>query len=265
MRFLTLGGDTFHVEADLVKGAPVVVCIHPLGADLGVFDEVAPRLAKTGLGVFRYDLRGHGLSDLGQPPRTADDHAADLAGLLDIAGIARATICGVSVGGLVALALYRFRPDLVERPLLACTGAKIGAAEAWNQRIAAARAGGVGSLAEAVLQRWFSASDYAKGGGLVALCRNLLERTSAEGYAATCAVLRDSDLTEALADIRAPTLWVAGEHDGSTTPDFVRAMHAQTQGSHFRLIPGAGHVPPLQQPEAFAEALIDFVAGPSAF
>jgi 3-oxoadipate enol-lactonase len=264
MRFLTMGGDTFHVEADLIEGAPTVVCIHPLGADLRVFDELAVRLAKARIGCLRYDLRGHGLSDLGKAPGIADDHAADLAGLMQLAGIRRATICGVSVGGLIAQALYRLRPDLVERLLLASTGAKIGTPEAWNQRIAAARGGGVASLAESVLQRWFSAADYARGDGLVALCRHMLSGTSAEGYAATCAVLRDSDLTGALAAISVPTLCVAGEFDGSTPPEFVRALQERIPGSRFLQLSGAGHVPPLQSVDAFASALIEFVAGGAA-
>jgi 3-oxoadipate enol-lactonase len=259
MRALILDGDTFHVEADLIEGAPTIVCIHPLGADLRVFDEVAARLRSANIGCLRYDLRGHGLSDLGRAPRVADDHAADLAGLMEHVGVHRATICGVSVGGLVALAFYRRRPDLVERLVLCSTGAKIGTAESWNQRIDGARAGGVASLAESVLQRWFSPADYAQGGGQVALCRHMLSGTRAEAYAATCAVLRDSDLTAVLAAISVPTLCMAGEFDGSTPPDFVRAQHERIAGSRFLTLSGAGHVPPLQRPEAFAEALIGFV------
>jgi 3-oxoadipate enol-lactonase len=260
MRHLILGGDTFHVEADLMEGAPTVVFIHPLGADLRVFDEVVARLLRAKIGCLRYDLRGHGLSDLGRAPRLADDHAADLDGLMELAGVRRATVCGVSVGGLVAQAFYKRRPDLLERLALCSTGAKIGTAEAWNQRIEAALAGGVASLAESVLQRWFSPADYARGGGQVALCRHMLSGTSAAGYAATCAVLRDSDLTGALADISVPTLCIAGEFDGSTPPDFVRGLHERIVGSRFLELSGAGHIPPLQRSEAFATALIDFVA-----
>ena len=260
MRFLTIGDATFHVEADLVEGAPTVVCIHPLAADLRVFDALAARLGGAGVGCLRYDLRGHGLSDLGEPPRLPDDHAADLSALLDLAGVERATICGVSIGGVVAQAFYRRRPDIVERLALVSTGAKIGAPEAWDQRIAAARAGGgVAAVAEGTLQRWFSAAEYAQGGGLVALCRNMLSSTSLAGYEASCATLRDSDLTEGLEAIAVPTLCVAGAHDGSTPPDFVRAMHLKIPGSRFVTIPGAGHVAPLQQPELFASCLLAFM------
>ena len=140
MRFMTLGADTFHVEADLIAGAPTVVCIHPLGADLRVFDELAALLLRASVGVLRYDLRGHGLSELGAPPKLPDDHAADLSAILDIAGVERAVVCGVSIGGVIAQAFYRRRPEAVERLVLVATGAKIGTRESWDQRIAAARA-----------------------------------------------------------------------------------------------------------------------------
>ena len=72
----------------------------------------------------------------------------------------------------------RRHPECVENLVLCCTGAKIGTDESWNQRIAAIERGGLGAVAEGVLQRWFPPHDYAKGGGAVALCRNMLARTA---------------------------------------------------------------------------------------
>jgi len=259
MQFLTLGGDTFHIKSHLIADAPVVIFIHALGADLRIFDAVSRALVDENVGNLRYDLRGHGLSDLGRPPRHIDDHADDLAALMDAAGVTRATICGVSVGGMIALGLWRRRPDLVERLVLCCTGARIGTTEAWNQRIASVNQGGTAVVAEAVLQRWFSAEDYSRGGGMVALCRNMLSGSSAAGYAATCVALRDSDLTEAAKAVDVPCLCVAGEFDGSTPPDFVRSLHERVAGSRFTIVPGAGHLPPLQRPEAFARVLMEFI------
>ena len=259
MRYLTLGDDTFHCEADLIAGTPTVVFIHALGADLRIFDECASALSRQKIGCMHYDLRGHGLTDLGRPPRVIDDHAGDLAALMDAAGVARATICGVSVGGMIALGLWRRRPDLVERLMLCCTGAKIGTAETWNLRIAAIEQGGTAAVAEAVLQRWFAAEDYRRGGGNIALCRNMLVNGSAAGYAATCVALRDSDLSVVAVTVDVPCHCVAGEFDGSTPPDFVRGLHASIPGSRFTVISGAGRLPPLQQPAAFSLELLAFL------
>ena len=160
--------------------------------------------AARGLRRLRYDLRGHGLSDLGKAPELIDDHARDLAALMDAMGVERAPICGVSVGGAIALGLYRRLPHRATRLILNNTGAKIGTAESWNARIAAVETGGVEAVAEAVLQRWFPAAEYRQGGGAVALCRNMLSRTPSAGYIATCVALRDSDMTEAARRSRFP-------------------------------------------------------------
>jgi 3-oxoadipate enol-lactonase len=259
MQFLSVGGDTFHIKSHLIADSPTVIFIHALGADLRIFDAVVRELADENVGSLRYDLRGHGLSDLGRAPRHIDDHAADLAALIDATGVKKATICGVSVGGMIALALWRRRPELVERLALCCTGAKIGTTEAWNQRIAAVRQGGPAAVAEAVLQRWFSPEEYQRGGGKVALCRNMLSHGSAAGYVATCVALRDSDLTEVAAAVDVPCLCIAGEFDGSTPPELVRGLHESLAKSRFAILPGAGHVPPLQQPEALTREILDFV------
>jgi len=238
MQHLALGADTFYIKSHLIAEAPTVVFIHALGAD----------------------LRGHGLSDLGRAPKHIDDHAADLAALLDAVGVRRATICGVSVGGMIALGLWRRRPDLVERLMLCCTGAKIGTTEAWNQRIATVQQGGPAAVAEAVLQRWFSAEEYQRGVGKVALCRNMLSKGSTAGYVATCVALRDSDLNEAARAVNVPCLCVAGEHDGSTPPEFVRGLHESIPRSRFTILSGAGHLPPLQQSMAFTREILRFIS-----
>jgi 3-oxoadipate enol-lactonase len=93
----------------------------------------------------------------------------------------------------------------------------------------------------------------------VALARNMLTRTPAAGYVATCVALRDSDLTPAARGLRVPTLCVAGSHDGSTPPELVRALAALAPGAIYHEIEGAGHLPCLQTPQALAERLVAFL------
>ena len=94
-----VGDATLHVEAEGPSDLPKVVFINSLGSDLRIWDDVVVALARANIGALRYDLRGHGLSDLVSPPRLIDDHVSDLAEIMDQMGIARATICGISVGG----------------------------------------------------------------------------------------------------------------------------------------------------------------------
>ncbi len=101
-------------------------------------------------------MRGHGLSDVGQLPSSIEDHATDLAALLDLLSVKHAVICGLSVGGLIAQSLYHRLPDLVRALILCDTAHKIGTAESWNARIAAVERSGIGSIVDAIMERWFT-------------------------------------------------------------------------------------------------------------
>jgi 3-oxoadipate enol-lactonase len=253
-------GDAWlHVEADLAPGGRNVVYINSLGSDLRIWDGVVDRLKASGFGALRYDLRGHGLSDLGAPPKLIADHVADLAAVMDAYGVAHAAVCGVSVGGVIALGLSQARPKRVDRLVLSNTGAKIGTPETWNPRIAAVEQGGVGAIVESVLQRWFPPALHEADAPEVALARNMLTRTPAASYVATCVALRDSDLTEAARGVKVPTLCVAGSLDSSTPTSLVRSLAALVPGAQYFEIEGAGHVPCLQTPEIFASRLASFL------
>ncbi len=259
MRHVRIGDAVLHVELRPARGRPTIVYINSLGSDFRIWDEVVEALQSEGFGALRYDFRGHGLSDLGAAPKLIDDHARDLAALMDAMGVARAPICGVSVGGAIALGLSRRFPEKVAQLILNNTGAKMGTVESWNARIAQVTNGGVAAIAEAVLQRWFSPADYAEGGGKVALCRNMLSRTPVAGYIATCVALRDSDMTEAAKAAAVPTLCVGGEFDGSTPPELVRKLASLAPGARYVEIPGAGHLPCVQRPDALAREILAFL------
>jgi 3-oxoadipate enol-lactonase len=261
MRYVQVGDATLHVETEGPSDLPKVVFVNSLGSDLRIWDDVVVALARANIGALRYDLRGHGLSDLGSPPALIDDHVSDLAAVMDQMGVARSTICGISVGGQIALGLSQRHPDKVARLILCCTGAKIGTIESWDARIAAVEKGGVGAVAEAVLRLWFPPDAYREGGGMLALARNMLSRTPAAGYVATCVALRVSDHTDAARAVRVPTLFVAGEEDGSTPPALVRGLSALVPGSQYIEIAGAGHLPCLQRPAELSGRILDFLAG----
>jgi 3-oxoadipate enol-lactonase len=259
MQYAKVGDAWLHVEAQATHGGPTVVYINSLGSDLRIWDGVVERLAALGCGALRYDLRGHGLSDLGTPPKRIADHARDCAGVMDAFGVARAVICGVSVGGVIALGLAEKHPERVERLLLNNTGAKIGTDESWNARIAAVEQGGVASVAEDVLKRWFPPALHEADAPEVAMSRNMLTRTPDAGYIATCVALRDSDLTAAARGVRVPALCVAGGLDGSTPPQMVRALSGLIPGAAYYEIEGAGHLPCVQTPDRLAERIAAFL------
>lgn len=254
MGFIRANGAVVHYRDEGRRDGRPIVLINALGSDLRIWDEVAALLARD-FRVVRYDKRGHGLSDTVPGSAHMDDYARDLAGLLDALGIARATIVGLSIGGLIAQQLYREQPGLFASLVLSDTAAKIGDDASWDARISAIEGGGVEAVADGVLQRWFTADFRAKRAEELAGWRNMLVRTPKEGYLAACEALKRADLRPYAGAISVPTLCLVGDEDGSTPVPFVRELADNISGSRFEVIAGAGHIPAIEKPEATADLL----------
>jgi 3-oxoadipate enol-lactonase len=240
-------------------GRPVIVFSNSLGTDFRIWRDVVVRLAGD-FPIITYDKRGHGLSDLGQVPYSIDDHVSDLAGLLDRLSVKQAVICGLSVGGMIAQGLQAKRPDLVKALVLCDTAHRIGTAESWNERIESVEARGLESLADGVMARWFTPAFRRPENAAYHGYRNMLTRQSPVGYAATCAAVRDADLTRVASRISVPTLCVVGDQDGATPPDLVLSMAKLIPGARYEVIKDAGHIPCVEQPEVLTEMIRAFLA-----
>ncbi|MEJ1160943.1 3-oxoadipate enol-lactonase [Prosthecomicrobium sp. N25] len=258
MRMVRANGIEVHIALEGPEGGMPVVFANSLGTDLRVWDAVVPLLPK-GLRMLRYDKRGHGLTGATREPYTIDLHVADLTGVLDALGIRGAVVVGLSIGGLIAQGLAAARPDLVRALVLMDTAHRIGTAETWNQRIEAIRAGGLDSIGDAVMERWFSAGYRAAYPEEVAGWRNMLVRTTVDGYLGSCAAIRDADLEREARSIMVPTLLLCGSADLSTPPDLVRGTAEIIPGARFEVIDGAGHLPCVEAPERTADLISGFV------
>ncbi|MCF6370270.1 3-oxoadipate enol-lactonase [Rhizobium halophilum] len=237
---------------------PVLVLINSLGTDSRIWHLVVPKLAED-FTVVTYDKRGHGLSDLASPPYGIGDHVADLVGLLDHLEYSDVVLCGLSVGGLVAQGLYAQRPDLVKAMVLADTAHKIGTPEMWNKRIAAIEDGGIASILDDIMVRWFTEPFRRPDNAAYSAYCNMLLRQPTQGYTGTCAAIRDADFTEEARTIRVPVLCVVGDQDGSTPPDLVRSLANLIPGAQYEVIEGAAHIPCAETPAAFAAAVRSFI------
>ena len=255
MRFQTL---TLNVVDEGPRTGPTVVFANSLGTDFRIWDGVVDRLP-DGWRRIRYDKRGHGLSDCPPPPYTIGDHVGDLLSILDGLAVDRAVVVGLSVGGLIALGLAGSAPDRVRGLVLADTAAKIGSSELWDQRIAAIQVGGIAAVADGVLERWFPPPFWTQRPADLALWRNMLTRSPADGYIGTAAAIRDADFTVEARAIAVPTVCIVGSEDGSTPPDVVRATADLIPGARFHVIDGSGHVPCIDQPDRFAGILVPFL------
>ncbi|MAU48120.1 MAG: 3-oxoadipate enol-lactonase [Yangia sp.] len=256
MHMADLGDIRLHYRIDGPEDGAPVVFAHALGTDLRVWDRVVA-LLPPGLRILRHDMRGHGLSDAPAGPYSMGTLVRDSERLMDRLGFRDAVYVGLSIGGMIAQGLAAKRLDLVRALVLSNTACKIGTREIWAERIAAVEAGGVEALAEGTMQRWFSPRFRATPE--LAAWRHMLERTDRDGYVGCCHAIAGTDFMTPTSGLRLAALGIAGSEDGSTPPDLVRETVELIPGAQFRLIRGAGHLPCVEAPEAYATLLTEFI------
>ncbi len=260
MLFARVNDVVLHYEDNGRHERPALVFSNSLGTDLRIWDEVAAELGRD-FRIVRYDKRGHGLSEATPAPYSLADHVEDLTGLLDHLGIGQAVIVGVSVGGLIAQSLAARHPERVRALVLCDTAHRIGTDELWNARIGTVTNEGIGAMADAILERWFTPAYRAPGNADFTGYRAMLTRTTVDGYAGTCAAIRDADLTESTRALRLPVLCLVGDQDGATPPDLVRSMADLIDGARLEVIAGAGHIPSIEQPAETTALIRSFLSG----
>lgn len=255
MRFVEVAGFTTHYRLEGPDNAPVILFSNSLGTDFRIWDDVASALTDH-YRVLRYDMRGHGLTDVTPGPYSMDLLARDCVDLLDALNIERAHVCGLSIGGMVAQQLAARHGERVSSVVFCDTAMKIGTTDMWQERADVARAQGPEAMVDAVMQRWFTAPFRDRG---IAVYRNMFSRISGEGYAACSEAIRDADLRGQAADIRMPALALVGSEDAATPPDGVKALADAVKDARFQVIDNAGHIPCVEQPGAVTEALTAFL------
>lgn len=258
MNFTIGSGLTTHYTLEGTGEGIPLVFVNALGTDLRIWDAVVPHLTDR-YPVLRFDKRGHGLSDCPPAPYTIHDFSTDMLGLLDQLEISQAIIVGISVGGMIALDFAASWPERVHSMVLCDTAPIIGTADLWNDRIDQLREHGMGSIAEAILARWFAPTFKEKSPAVYQGCYNMLTRMPVDGYTGTCEAIRDADLTEVTRTIAAHSLILCGTEDASTPPDLVRGLLELMPDAEFQEIPDAGHSTCIEQPDLVAEQIERFL------
>jgi len=259
MQFARLNDVNIHYQViGSPRSRPVLVFVNSLGTDFRIWRDVVVRLAGE-YTILTYDMRGHGLSDVGHTPYSMETLADDLAALLERIESPPAIICGVSVGGLVAQQLYARRPDLVQALILCDTAAKMGDATSWNARIAAIESDGIGSIADSIMERWFT-PHFRRSSPDLPGYRNMLIRQPMDGYIATCVALREADLSAQARHIDVPTICIVGAEDGSASPKLVADFAKSIPGARFEVITDCGHIPSVEQPEKLVAIMRAFMS-----
>jgi 3-oxoadipate enol-lactonase len=245
-------------------GGPAVLFLHGFPFDRSMWSGQVERLSAS-FRVIAPDLRGHGETTVTRGPSTMEEMAEDVVSLLDELNVPRAVICGLSMGGYVALALYRAHPSRVRALVLADTRSQADTEDARRTREENARralAEGMGPIVDSMLPKLLSERTREREPDTVARVREMMLGLNPEGAAAALrgmALRRDQ--TDLLPKTDVPVLVVVGSEDIITPPAEAEAMHALIEGSRLVVIEGAGHVSNVERPDEFDRALSEFLEG----
>jgi 3-oxoadipate enol-lactonase/4-carboxymuconolactone decarboxylase len=230
-----------------------------LGPSLGtrvarVWDQVRPFLADRHP-LFGWDLPGHGVSPATTEPFTVDEIAEGVLRAADEAGLGRFAAAGISLGGIVSLALGLNAPDRVTVTTMVCSLPKIGPPDIWAERAASVRASGTPSLVQGSSQRWF-APGFIEASPTVAspLLSDLMD-VDDESYSLCVEALAANDLR----DLVMPFHLIAGEVDPVIPLDAAEEAVASARSGKLHIIPNASHLAAVEKPAEVAAILLSEV------
>jgi pimeloyl-ACP methyl ester carboxylesterase len=250
------------IAYDVAGTGPAVLFLHAFPLHRGMWDAQARALQATHQ-VVRFDARGFGGTPPGDGLLTMERIADDAAAVLDLLGLSRATVCGLSMGGYAALAFVRRHPDRLKALVLADTRTAADTVEAKRSRAAQAetvRREGPAGIADAFLQKAVGATTHARRPEIIARVKEMILKAPARGIVdALAGLAARADSAATLREIRVPTLVVCGAEDALTPVADAEAIHRGVPGSTLEIIPGAGHLSSLEDPGAFNRALLDFL------
>lgn len=256
MNISTRGGARLHVET---RGeGPAILFLHSLGADHHVWDGVAPRMS-GGFQVVMPDARGHGQSSKGGISLTSQ--VQDIEDILDALEIRAAHLVGISMGGVEALAFYRHQPHRVLSLTLVDTFSSIGDQGLnWvRDKEEQLKQQSMDQFARAYVDNTLMPST---GSHMRDFLYQAVAGMTPEDYVDASRACFLAQLDAVLPTVAVPTLVLIGSHDQRTPRPFADHLAEQIQGAEFQVVPNAGHLSAMDNPEFVLEQLVGFLGRP---
>jgi pimeloyl-ACP methyl ester carboxylesterase len=254
--------DDFTMSYQDTCDQQVLLMIHGFPLDSAMWELQLQDLADVAR-VIAPDLRGHGRSDAPVGPYSMKMFSDDIAGLLDYLNISQpVVVCGLSMGGYIALDFYRRYPEQVAGLILTATRAAADSEEGKagrDQAVATVEAEGTAPIVAGMLPKLLAADSY-KDDELVDFVKEIMEGASTEGVVGALQAMRDRpDSTPTLSKIKVPTLIIHGEEDQIVPIAEAEAMFRAIENAEMVVVENAGHLPNLERPDVFNDAVADFL------
>jgi 3-oxoadipate enol-lactonase len=250
-----------YAERGLPQGTPVVF-VHGFPFDHTMWEPQMKALPNH-FRAITYDVRGHGASEVGDGQYTIEFFVDDLIALLDHLVIDKVILCGLSMGGYIALRAYERHPGRFKAMVFCDTKSEADSNEAKIKRSATLRtvkSDGVGVFADEFVKAIFAAETFRTHPEVVESIKSTILSNSPIGICgAAIALATRTDTSGVLSKISVPTLILVGEEDKLTPPAASEAMHRQIAGSELHVIGHAGHMSNLENAPEFDKHLIEFL------
>jgi 3-oxoadipate enol-lactonase/4-carboxymuconolactone decarboxylase len=257
MPLLTIDGARHYYRLDGRDGRPVVMLSHSLGHDHSMWDLQAADLGEY-FQVLRYDIRGHGASDVTAGEYSVDELGRDAVAIADALGIESFAFCGLSLGGMIGQWLALNAPSRLTALVLANSSARPDA-KRMEERRQVVLAAGMAAVAETVMSRFFSERLLEANPPVVAATRRVLLATDPTGYAGCCAAVRDTDFVSQLGNVKTHTLVISSDTDASLPWKGHGEILASKIGHTRAVRLNTAHLSNLEQPRSFSAALHAFL------
>ena len=235
---------------------PGLVLGNSLGTDVSLWDPILGELMQH-FYVVRFDMRGHGGSDAPAGDYSLTTLVDDVQAVISAAKLQNYSYAGISLGGMVGMELAARKPQGLTKVVLSNTAFEFPAG-IWGARIDSVMQGGMGSIIEAVLGRFFTESFVRANSLEFRRVKNIVMMQTPHGYAGCCAAIRDMDIASRMNEIAIPALVVVGEFDLSTPPSRGDDIVARVKGARLVNLPSA-HIPVTEIPQAYSSALLGFL------
>lgn len=245
---------TLQYRIDGPDDAPVLVLGPSLGTTWHMWDRQIAELSREWR-ILRYDLPGHGGAPA-LPAESVGELADRLIATLDGLGVQRFGYAGCSIGGAVGLDLALRRPDRVGSLALVAASPRFETADELRGRGVIVRTNGLDPVALAAPEAWFTQGFAAAQPAIVEWAVQMVRTTDPACYIAACEALAAFDVRTEIGRISVPALVLVGSEDQVTGPAEARTLVAGIPDARLALVPGAGHLAPVEQPAAVTDLLV---------
>jgi 3-oxoadipate enol-lactonase len=261
MKAVIDGAEIYYIDMG-DRSAPAIVLIHGFPFSHEMWNPQI-EFIKNHFRVIAYDIRGHGRSDVGDGQYSLELFVDDLIALLDHLQLEKVVLCGLSMGGYIALRAIERNPERFRALILCDTTSNADSNEAKLRRAASIKTvkrAGVVPYAQEFLKAVLTPQDVQNKLDLVRAVLSMIESNSSVGICGTLLALAGrTETTPSLPKIQVPTLILVGEQDKITPPELSEKMHALIPNSKLQILPNAAHLSNLEEPEEFNSNLLSFL------